>query len=122
MITMLTNATIFDGASAELVENGTVVIEGDRIREVTCGAGKFGESRVIDCGGRYLMPGLIDCHVHAFSPTLNLPVADHMPASLLAAYATRWLRGALYRGFTSVRDAGGGDIGLALAIDRGVIQ
>lgn len=122
MITVLANATIFDGASAELAENGTVVIEGDRIREVTSGAVRFGDSRVIDCGGRYLMPGLIDCHVHAYSPTFNLPVADHMPASLLTAYATKWLRGALHRGFTSVRDAGGGNIGLALAIDRGVID
>jgi imidazolonepropionase-like amidohydrolase len=122
LITVLANATIFDGASAELVENGTVVIEGDRIRDVTSGAVHFGDSRVIDCGGRYLMPGLIDCHVHAYSPTFNLPVADHMPASLLTAYATKWLRGALNRGFTSVRDAGGGDIGLALAIDRGVIE
>lgn len=122
MITVLANATIFDGASAELMENGTVVIEGDRICEVTSGAVRFDDSRAIDCGGRYLMPGLIDCHVHAYSPTFNLPVADHMPASLLTAYATKWLRGALHRGFTSVRDAGGGNIGLALAIDRGVID
>jgi imidazolonepropionase-like amidohydrolase len=119
---MLANATIFDGASAELVENGAVVIEGDRIREVTSGTVRLADSRVIDCGGRYLMPGLIDCHVHAYSPTFNLPVADHMPMSLLAAYAAKWLRGALHRGFTSVRDAGGGDIGLASAIERGVIE
>jgi imidazolonepropionase-like amidohydrolase len=122
VITVLSNATIFDGTSADLVENGSVVIEGDRIREVTCSAVKFGDSRTIDCGGRYLMPGLIDCHVHAYSPTFNLPVADHMPASLLSAYAARWLRGALHRGFTSVRDAGGGDVGLALAIECGVIE
>lgn len=122
MITVLTHATIFDGDSEELIENGTVVIEGDRIREVASGAVRFDDCRVIDCGGRYLMPGLIDCHAHACSPTFNLPVADHMPASLLAAHATRWLRGALHRGFTSVRDAGGGDIGLALAIERGVIE
>ncbi|HEY0938603.1 MAG TPA: amidohydrolase family protein [Steroidobacter sp.] len=122
MITVLANATIFDGDSEELIENGAVVIEGDRIREVATGAVRFSNSRVIDCGGRYLMPGLIDCHVHAYSPTFNLQVADHMPASLLAAHATRWLRGALHRGFTSVRDAGGGDIGLALAIEQGVIE
>src|SRR5688572_25798912 len=92
VITVLANATIFDGASEELVENGTVVIEGDRIREVTSGTVRYSDSRVVDCGGRYLMPGLIDCHVHAYSPTFNLPVADHMPASLLTAYATKWLR------------------------------
>ena len=122
MITVLANAMIFDGVSEELVENGNVVIEGDRIREVTSGAVRFDDARMIDCGGRHLMPGLIDCHVHAYSPTFDLFAADHLPPSLLAAYATTWLRGALHRGFTSVRDAGGGDIGLKLAIDRGVIE
>jgi imidazolonepropionase-like amidohydrolase len=122
VITVLANATIFDGSSEELIENGSVVIERDRIREVTSRAVQFSDSRIIDCGGRYLMPGLIDCHAHAYSPTFNLQIADHMPTSLLAAYAVRWLRGALHRGFTSVRDAGGGDIGLALAIERGVIE
>lgn len=122
MITVLRNARIFDGVSESIVENGTVVIEGDRIREVTSGDVHFADARVTDCGGRYLMPGLIDCHVHAYSPTFNLPVADHLPASLLAAHAVRWLRGALRRGFTSVRDAGGGDVGLRLAIDQGVIE
>lgn len=122
MITVLANATIFDGASAELVEGGAVVIEGDRIREVASGPVRFDDARVIDCGGRFLMPGLIDCHVHAYSPTFNLFAADHMPASLLAVHAAKWLEGTLRRGFTSVRDAGGGDVGLRLAIDRGVIE
>jgi imidazolonepropionase-like amidohydrolase len=122
VITVLTHATIFDGVSEDLVENGAVVIEGDRMREVTTGAVQFNDARVIDCGGRFLMPGLIDCHVHAYSPTFNLLVADHLPGSLLAAYAAKWLRGALHRGFTSVRDAGGGDIGLALGVERGVIE
>jgi len=122
VITVLTNATIFDGTSADLIENGAVVVEGDRIREVTTGTAQFNDARIIDCGGRFLMPGLIDCHVHAYSPTFHLAVADHLPESLLTAYAVKWLRGALYRGFTSVRDAGGGNIGLALAIERGVIE
>lgn len=122
MITVLQNATIFDGMSEDVIEHGSVVIEGGRIREVSTDAARFDDARMIDCGDRYLMPGLIDCHVHAYSPTFNLPVADHMPVPLLTAYAVKWLRGALRRGFTSVRDAGGGDIGLRLAIDRGVIE
>lgn len=122
MITVLSNARIFDGVSESIVENGSVVIEGDRIRDVTSGIVRLSDTRVIDCRNRYLMPGLIDCHVHACSPTYNLPVADHLPASLLASHAVRWLKGALHRGFTSVRDAGGGDVGLHLAIERGVIE
>ncbi|SFM49942.1 Imidazolonepropionase [Bradyrhizobium sp. Rc3b] len=122
MITVLSNARIFDGVSENIIENGAVVIEGDRIRDVTSGAVRLSDARVIDCRNRYLIPGLIDCHVHACSPTYNLPVADHLPASLLTSHAVRWLKGALHRGFTSVRDAGGGDVGLHLAIERGVIE
>ncbi|HVC30443.1 MAG TPA: amidohydrolase family protein, partial [Steroidobacteraceae bacterium] len=77
---------------------------------------------VVDCGGRYLMPGLIDAHFHSYSPTFDIGAADRMPASLMASHAARILEGALERGFTTVRDAGGGDIGLFLAIEQGLIR
>ena len=122
MITVLRNAAIFDGASEDVIENGSVILEGEHIREVRAGESRWADARTIDCGGRYVMPGLIDCHVHAVSPSFNLSVADHLPPTLLTAYAVQWLKGALRRGFTSVRDAGGGDVGLRLAIDRGVVE
>ncbi len=88
MITVLVNATIFDGARNSSLENGTVVIEGDRIRELLP-VRRIRDSRVIDCGGRYLHARSDRRQAHACSPTFNLPVADHLPSSLLAAYAIK---------------------------------
>lgn len=122
MITTFESALVFDGQSEEIAA-GTVVVEGARIVEVTNGGAYRGRTdRRIDCAGRFLMPGLIDAHFHAYTPTFDIDRNDHMPPPLLAAYAARILEDTLSRGFTSVRDAGGGDIGLRIAIDRGLIR
>ncbi|KAL4423484.1 hypothetical protein ABPG77_003617 [Micractinium sp. CCAP 211/92] len=78
-------------------------------------------ARVIDCGGRVLMPGLLDAHVHCTACTANLPGLMSLPESLVAARAARILEGMLLRGFTTVRDAGGADWGLAQAVEEGTI-
>ena len=113
---------VFDGASAELREDGTVVVEDGRIKEVADGAlGVPADAERVACGGRTLMPGLIDAHFHALLVDLNIPALDDMPASLLYQHARHNLEGALRRGFTTVRDAGGADLGLALAVERGLV-
>ena len=122
MITVLNNARVFDGASAELLEGVSVVVEGDRIREISARTPTFKDARSIDCGGRFLMPGLIDAHFHAYTPSFDIVGIDRMPAALLVSHATAILEGALQRGFTTVRDAAGGDIGLWMAIEAGLIQ
>src|ERR1035437_1882364 len=100
MITIFRNAKIFDGHSEEIVDGGDVVIENSRIREVGRNVGAFADSVEINCRGRYLMPGLIDCHFHAYSPTMNIADFDHMPPPLLTAHASKVLEGTLQRGFT----------------------
>jgi imidazolonepropionase-like amidohydrolase len=122
MITVLSNARVFDGVSAELTEGASVVVEGERIREISRKTPTFKDARSIDCGGRFLMPGLIDAHFHAYTPTFDIISTDRMPQSLLVSHATAILEGALQRGFTTVRDAAGGDIGLWMAIEAGLIQ
>ena len=113
---------VFDGASAEPREDATVVVEDGRIKEVADGAlGVPADAERVACGGRTLMPGLIDAHFHALLVDLNIPALDDMPASLLNQHARHNLEGALRRGFTTVRDAGGADLGLALAVERGLI-
>lgn len=122
MITVFADARVFDGVSEELQEGCHVVVEDGTIREVTRSRPSFREARVVACGGRVLMPGLIDAHFHAYTPSFDFNAIDRMPPALLASHAARILEGALQRGFTSVRDAGGGDIGLALAIEQGLIR
>ena len=113
---------VFDGVSAEPRENATVVVEDGRIKEVADGAVRApADAERVACAGRTLMPGLIDAHFHALLVELTVPPLDDMPASLLYQLARRSLEGALSRGFTTVRDAGGADLGLAMAVERGLI-
>lgn len=70
---------------------------------------------VIDARGLTVMPGLIDCHVHAVAFTLNLAAAAKMPNVLATLKAKAVLEAMLRRGFTTVRDAGGADAAMAEA-------
>jgi imidazolonepropionase-like amidohydrolase len=117
---LLKNALIFDGCSPELRE-ADVLVEGERIREIGKGL-NAAQARVIDLNGRVLMPGLIDAHFHAALVDANLARLGHMPRSLNALHAAKNLEAALNRGFTTLRDAGGADHGLAKAIEAGLIQ
>ncbi len=119
-LTVLHNARMFDGLSDQITENATVVVEGNTIRAI--GEDVEGANRRIDCGGRFLMPGLIDAHFHANTPSYDFFGTDRMHPALLASHASRLLTGALDRGYTTVRDAGGGNVGLAQALAAGLID
>lgn len=119
---VLKNALLFDGENEELIEDAVIVIEGGRIREVTTGNFKTADAGVIDLGGRFVMPGLIDNHFHAYSPTFDMQALDRMPKTLLASYAAKFVSEALQRGFTTLRDPGGGDIGLSLALEKQLVN
>jgi imidazolonepropionase-like amidohydrolase len=68
------------------------------------------------------MPGLIDAHVHLFLAEVNLGLLDGMPLTLLTTKAVVAAKRMLMRGFTTVRDAGGGDHGIKAAIDAGLVE
>lgn len=114
------NARVFDGISAEPIENATVVIEHDTIKEVS-DRNFAGSGERVDVAGRMLMPGLIDLHTHPWIPELNLGRVSRQRTEYLAVYAAGWLRRSIDRGFTTIRDAGGTDPSFAAAIDKGFI-
>jgi imidazolonepropionase-like amidohydrolase len=114
------NARLFDGVTTH--ENASVLVEGERIREVSDRAISSASADRIDLRGRTLMPGLIDAHFHAYATELDLGKAEQTPRSLHALEAHILLENALQRGFTTVRDAAGGDYGLARATERGLIK
>ena len=120
-LTVLHNALLFDGHSPDLADDTIVVIEGDCIKEVGQGGAVPKGDQVIDLGGRVLMPGLIDAHVHLIATTADLGSIGNDPASLTAMRGGRIAEGMLQRGFTTVRDAGGADWGMAMAIEEGLI-
>lgn len=119
--TLFRNLRLFDGLADSLAEGIEVLIEGERIKEVADRPITAGGARVIDCGGRTLMPGLIDAHIHAYGVDADLGRLDRLPRSLQALRAAERLKDSLRRGFTTVRDAGGADWGLGIAIETGLI-
>jgi imidazolonepropionase-like amidohydrolase len=115
--TLLTNARIFDGTGSPIAE-GQVAMENGRIAEV--GSGLDGDE-VLDLGGRALLPGLFDCHTHVAVSDVNLFGIVQKPFSLAFYEAERNLRNTLATGITSIRDAGGADLGVKTAVETGLI-
>jgi len=83
---------------------------------------KVADARVYDLRGKFLLPGLIDCHVHVTAVDHDPLRLSMQPPSLITAQAKDVLHGMLSRGFTTVRDAGGADFGLAEAVERGLFE
>ncbi len=115
------NCTVLDTVAGALLPGHNVVVEGETIREVSDRPVKSARATAIDLKGKTLMPGLIDAHVHALAVEVNLALLPSLPVTLVAHQASAMLEGMLRRGFTSVRDAGGADFGLALAVEQGLI-
>ena len=116
------NASVLDTGAGALVPGTSVLVEDDRIREVAAGRIAVREARRVDLRGRTLMPGLIDAHVHAVITTMDLGALTTRPVTLVAQEARGILEGMLRRGFTTVRDAGGADWGLAEAVERDLVR
>jgi len=115
----LANATVFDSRAGAMRPALTVVVEGERIADVVPASTRIDDAQVHDLSGRYLLPGLIDCHVHVTAVDHDVQRLVQQPASLITAQAKDVLAGMLERGFTTVRDAGGADFGLQEAVARG---
>jgi imidazolonepropionase-like amidohydrolase len=121
--TLFKNSRIFDGFSDECPEGMYVLVENGLIREVSERPVKApAATHTIDVGGRTLMPGLIDAHIHAYFSDVNWQKADRVGEAYRTAHAVRMLGFALDCGFTTVRDIGGGDYGLWQAIEDRLIR
>ena len=117
-VKVLRNASVLDAERGELAEGQSVVVEDGRIADVGPGLAGPGDAVVLDVAGRTVMPGLIDAHTHPTSVAMDFAMAEWSP-TYVAARAGRDLEGMLARGFTTIRDAGGGDFGLAQAVEEG---
>jgi len=105
-----------------LIDGIEVLIEDDRVREVSDKPIASASAQRIDLRGRTLMPGLIDMHVHVVSAVVNGLANAMTPSSLVALRTARTMKAMLMRGFTTVRDLGGADLGLVMAVEEGLIE
>jgi imidazolonepropionase-like amidohydrolase len=114
------NLSLLEPETGHLQPGQELRIEGKHVVEVGENLNP-GTADVIDCGGRVVMPGLIDSHVHVMLSSVSIPSLEAVPLTLGTARAAKNMRGMLDRGFTSVRDTGGADWGLKQAIEEGSI-
>ena len=119
--TLFTNVNVWDGTSDALINNASVLVEGNLIKAVSTEAIDAGNATVIDGAGRTLMPGLIDMHTHlALYRPIN-EVETSWDGFALGAIASESMAKFTERGYTTIRDICVGMPSLGRAIDRGII-
>lgn len=118
---LLTNLRYFDGKTLRMQEGRDILIQGGRITDFPANGQGPTDAERIDCGGRAVIPGLIDAHWHSTLVGVTQLQAMSADIGFVHLMAGRQAQATLMRGFTTVRDTGGPAFGLKLAIDRGVI-
>lgn len=115
------NFLLFDGKSSGLRPGLRLLVEGEHIRDVAAGdQGAPENARTIDCGGRVVMPGLIDAHWHTVFAGLPIMALMSADVGFIFLAASAQAERTLMRGFTTVRDLGGPAFILKQAIDEGL--
>lgn len=120
-IVVFRDAALVDGANDTRREGVHVLVRDGLVEEVSDRPLRTGQGRTVDLAGRTLMPGLIDCHAHVVATSVALGDNALLPDSLVALRAAGIMRDMLMRGFTTVRDLGGADLGLQQAVEEGTV-
>ena len=121
----VTGARLVDGTGATPIEGGvTVLVEGDRITAVGTDVSVPEGARVIDAGGKTVMPGLIDCHLHLFGISgYNFMQYALEPTSMHAIRSATQVHKFVEAGYTLVRDCGSDHaLQIKAAIEEGVLD
>ncbi|MBV8839185.1 MAG: amidohydrolase family protein [Alphaproteobacteria bacterium] len=121
MTLLFRNFQLLEPEFGELRGGYELLVEGENVKELSEKPIKFAGTDVVDCGGRTMMPGLVDSHVHVTLSEVNIRFLEAIPLTLMTARSARLMLGMLNRGFTSVRDTGGADWGLKTAVEQGDI-
>jgi imidazolonepropionase-like amidohydrolase len=115
----LVNARIWDGLSDNWSSSRSISISDGRVAAFDSAVAA---DETIDLQDRAVLPGFIDAHFHAYASHVDVPHLETLPLSYIAHHASGLLSQALDRGFTTVRDAGGADWGLAQALADGLTR
>jgi imidazolonepropionase-like amidohydrolase len=121
---LIRNGTLIDGTGSAPLSDAAVLVKDNIIQE----AGHVNSIRLpdaqtveIDAGGGYILPGMIDTHVHVMLEGVNIARDMVTPFSMRFYNSVKYLKNTIDAGITSVRDAGGADAGVKQAVESGVI-
>lgn len=125
---IFTSANLVDPVTGKLFKNTTIKLSGGFVSSVNTTGIKGGDSTdtnvvQIDMKGKYICPGLIDCHVHiaAVPGSLSLREMKEISNNQSILRQPSVCKSMLDRGFTTVRDCGGASFALKESIQEGVI-
>ncbi|RJR41782.1 MAG: amidohydrolase family protein [Deltaproteobacteria bacterium] len=118
---LFSKCNLLDTTTGKILPEHHVLVEGSHIKEVSDRPLKAGQATIFDLAGRTLMPGLCDAHVHVTAVEADFAKIGRLSPAYITARAAQILKGMLSRGFTTVRDAGGADWGLAQAVQEGLL-
>lgn len=122
-LTLIHNGTLINGNGGDPIPDGALLIDGSRI----VAAGPLAaldlppDTSRIDAGGGAILPGLIDTHVHIAFEYTNPFDIQMTPFSLRFFRTVNYMRRTIDAGITTVRDAGGADLGMKQAVEQGVV-
>lgn len=120
---IIRNGQLIDGTGADPVANGAVLVEDGKVSAVGAdGSFSVPDGAVeVDAGGGTILPGLIDTHVHITGEGMNLASLLTTPFSYRFYETIGYMRKTLDVGITTIRDAGGADAGIKMAVETGLI-
>lgn len=121
---LINNVQIFNGKDAKTI-SGNVLIENNLITKISTTpipTNKSAETKIIDGKGKFLMPGLIDIHMHEVLSGSTLSQMENGEVGAVFIRAGVEAGNILQRGFTSIRDLGGPIFGVKKTIDEGTIS
>jgi imidazolonepropionase-like amidohydrolase len=118
---LLTNLRLFDGAARTMRQGVDILVEGGRIAALPARGQGPQDAERIDCGGRAVIPGLIDAHAHVTLAGVSELAALTADPALIHLVSGQTAGAMLMQGFTTIRDVGGPAFGLKMAIDRGIV-
>lgn len=123
------NANVIDPVEGAVLSNATITLAGGKIHSVTqthpdqLSREDILPENVVDLQGKYVCPGLIDCHVHVAVVPGEADLAAYRDMTIERSLIRQphVLKSMLSRGFTSVRDCGGAGYPMKEAIEEGVL-
>lgn len=118
MRTVVENGVVLDTSAMEFVGERSVVIDDGVIVDVDERYSGPAD-QVVDAAGKFVVPGMIDGHVHFRLATMDFRLLVGMSEVEFGIRMAGLARDTVERGFTTVRDLGGDVTGLIRAIDRG---
>jgi imidazolonepropionase-like amidohydrolase len=121
---LINNVQIFNGKDEKTITGNVLIINNliSKISAAPIPTNKSGNTKIIDGKGKFLMPGLIDIHMHEVMSASTLPQMQNGEVGAAFVRAGVEAGNILQRGFTSIRDLGGPIFGIKKTIDDGVIS